>query len=30
MLYVHKKYWEKVRKDKKLGGKRVAYAPEES
>ncbi|MBS1576767.1 MAG: beta-carotene hydroxylase [Bacteroidetes bacterium] len=29
MLYVHKKYWEKVRKDKKLVASRsVAYAPE--
>lgn len=29
MLYVHKKYWEKVRKDKKLMASRsVAYAPE--
>jgi len=30
MLYVHKKYWEKVRKDKKLmAAKSVAYAPEQ-
>jgi len=30
MLYVHKKYWEKVRKDKKLmAAKTVAYAPEQ-
>lgn len=29
MLMVHKKYWEKVRRDKKLmAGKRVGYAPE--
>ena len=29
MLYVHKKYWEKVRRDKQLmAAKRVAYAPE--
>jgi beta-carotene 3-hydroxylase len=30
MLYVHKKYWEKVRRDRKLmaGNKKVAYAPE--
>ena len=29
MLYVHKKYWEKVRKDKKLMAfKKVEYAPE--
>ncbi|MGE5108930.1 MAG: beta-carotene hydroxylase [Sphingobacteriales bacterium] len=30
MLYVHKKYREKVRRDKKLmaGNKKVAYAPE--
>ena len=30
MLYVHKKYWEKVRRDKKLmgAGRKVAYAPE--
>jgi len=28
MLYVHKKYWEKVRKDKKLmAEKKVEYAP---
>jgi beta-carotene 3-hydroxylase len=30
MLYVHKKYWEKVRRDKQLmAGKKVAYAPEQ-
>ena len=30
MLYVHKKYWDKVRRDKMLmAGKRVAYAPDE-
>lgn len=29
MLYVHKKYWEKVRRDKQLmAGKKVEYAPE--
>lgn len=30
MLYVHKKYWEKVRRDKQLmgAGRKVAYAPE--
>ena len=29
MLMVHKKYWEKVRRDKKLmAGKKVNYAPE--
>lgn len=29
MLYVHKKYWDKVRKDKKLMAfKKVEYAPE--
>ncbi len=29
MLHVHKKYWEKVRKDKQLmAGKKVEYAPE--
>lgn len=28
MLLVHKKYWDKIRKDKALGAKRVAYAPE--
>jgi beta-carotene 3-hydroxylase len=29
MLYVHKKYWEKVRRDKQLmKGKKVEYAPE--
>ena len=29
MLYVHKKYWEKVRRDKQLmAAKKVAYAPE--
>lgn len=30
MLYVHKKYWEKIRRDKKLmtGNKKVEYAPE--
>ncbi len=29
MLYVHQKYWEKVRRDKKLmAGKKVEYAPE--
>jgi beta-carotene 3-hydroxylase len=29
MLYVHKKYWEKVRRDKKLmAAKKVEYAPE--
>lgn len=31
MLYVHKKYWEKVWRDKKLmEAKKVEYAPEES
>lgn len=30
MLYVHKKYWEKVLRDKAIGSKRVAYAPEAS
>ena len=30
MLLVHKKYWEKVRRDKKLMlGKKVSYAPEQ-
>jgi beta-carotene 3-hydroxylase len=30
MLYVHKKYWQKVRHDKKLmAAKKVSYAPEE-
>jgi beta-carotene 3-hydroxylase len=29
MLYVHKKYWEKVRRDKKLmTNRKVSYAPE--
>ena len=30
MLYVHKKYWDKIRRDKKLmaGNKKVEYAPE--
>jgi beta-carotene 3-hydroxylase len=29
MLYVHRKYWEKVRRDRKLmAAKTVAYAPE--
>ena len=29
MLMVHKKYWDKVRKDKKaMAGKKVGYAPE--
>ena len=30
MLYVHKKYWQKIYRDKKLmaGNKKVAYAPE--
>ena len=29
MLYVHKKYWEKVRRDRQLmKGKKVEYAPE--
>ncbi len=30
MLYVHKKYWEKIQRDKKLmaGNKKVEYAPE--
>jgi beta-carotene 3-hydroxylase len=29
MLYVHKKYWQKVRRDKQLmAAKKVAYAPE--
>jgi len=28
MLYVHRKYWEKVKKDKLLGAKKVAYASE--
>jgi beta-carotene 3-hydroxylase len=29
MLMVHKKYWEKVRRDKQLmAGKKVEYAPE--
>jgi beta-carotene 3-hydroxylase len=28
-LYVHKKYWEKVQRDKRLmAGKKVEYAPE--
>jgi beta-carotene 3-hydroxylase len=31
MLYVHKKYWEKIRRDKQLmAGKKVGYAPEGS
>jgi beta-carotene 3-hydroxylase len=31
MLYVHKKYWEKVRHDKKLmAAKKVGYAPDAS
>jgi beta-carotene 3-hydroxylase len=30
MLYVHKKYWEKVRRDKKLmKAQTVEYAPDE-
>jgi beta-carotene 3-hydroxylase len=31
MLWVHKKYWDKVRRDKKLmaGNKKVEYAPEQ-
>jgi beta-carotene 3-hydroxylase len=30
MLYVHKKYWEKILQDRKLmAGKKVGYAPEE-
>ncbi|HET9058215.1 MAG TPA: beta-carotene hydroxylase [Chitinophagaceae bacterium] len=31
MLYVHKKYWKKIRQDKKLmaGNKKVEYAPED-
>jgi beta-carotene 3-hydroxylase len=31
MLYVHKKYWQKIRRDKKLmaGDKKVEYASEE-
>jgi beta-carotene 3-hydroxylase len=29
MLMVHKKYWEKIRRDKKLmAGQKVGYAPE--
>ena len=30
MLFVHKKYWDKIRRDKKLmaGNRRVGYAPE--
>jgi beta-carotene 3-hydroxylase len=29
MLYVHKKYWEKVRRDKQLmAARKVQYAPE--
>jgi beta-carotene 3-hydroxylase len=29
MLYVHKKYWEKVKRDRQLmAGKKVEYAPE--
>jgi beta-carotene 3-hydroxylase len=30
MLWVAKKYWEKIRRDKKLmsGARKVAYAPE--
>lgn len=30
MLFVHKKYWEKIRRDKKLmaGNRKVGYAPE--
>ena len=28
MLLVHKKYWEKVRRDRKRGAERVGYAPE--
>lgn len=30
MLYVHKIYWDKIRRDKKLmaGNSRVAYAPQ--
>jgi beta-carotene 3-hydroxylase len=29
MLYVHRKYWEKVRRDQKLmAGRKVQYAPE--
>ncbi len=32
MLLVHKKYWDKVRRDRKLmaGNRKVEYAPEES
>ncbi len=30
MLHVHRKYWEKVRREKQLmAGKKVAYAPED-
>jgi beta-carotene 3-hydroxylase len=30
MLYVHKKYWEKVLRDKQLmAAKKVEYAPED-
>jgi beta-carotene 3-hydroxylase len=29
MLYVHRKYWEKIRRDKQLvASKKVGYAPE--
>jgi beta-carotene 3-hydroxylase len=29
MLYVHRKYWEKVRRDNRLmAGRKVEYAPE--
>ena len=29
MLYVHKKYWQKIRRDRQLmAGKKVGYAPE--
>jgi beta-carotene 3-hydroxylase len=29
MLYVHQKYWQKVRRDNQLmAGKKVSYAPE--
>jgi len=32
MLLVHKKYWDKIRRDKKLmaGNRKVGYAPEET
>jgi beta-carotene 3-hydroxylase len=29
MLLVAKKYWDKIRRDKKLGAKKVEYAPEQ-